>query len=423
MDPASTLATLRDAWTAELSDHLLPFWCEQAVDRCHGGFVGRMSSDGEVVEDAPKAAVLNTRILWTFAAAARVLDVPPYRDRADRAFRYLLDHFWDTRHGGLFWMVDATGAPRHSRKHVYAQAFGLYALAEYYRATGDVESLDHAAQLFRMLETHAFDPEHGGYHEGFSRAWTPVDNVQLGDEDPIEKKSMNTHLHVLEAYANLYRTWPNERLAERLQALIELFLRDILDHQTFHLTLFFNEAWERRSSRISFGHDIEASWLLTEAADVLGHADLQAKVRETAVRMARTTLCDGVGTDHGLPFEAGPEGITDADRHWWPQAEAIVGFLNAYEISGDVDFLDAAAHSWRYIERHLVDRDHGEWHLRVSPEGTPYPSDDKVEPWKGPYHGVRACLEGRARTHRLQAAIDDSDASPVPASQSETRAS
>jgi mannobiose 2-epimerase len=211
---------------------------------------------------------------------------------------------------------------------------------------------------------------------------------------------MNTHLHVLEAYTNLYRVWERDRLATQLRRLLEQFLEVIVDETKAHLIPFFDEAWERRSSRISFGHDIEASWLLVEAAEVLNHDGFEEKTAETAVRMADATLRDGIDKDHGLAFEAEPDRITNPDRHWWPQAEAVVGFLNAYQISGDERFCKAAINSWEFIQRHLVDREHGEWKRRVALDGTPY-DDDKVGPWKGPYHGVRACLEGVRRINAL----------------------
>jgi mannobiose 2-epimerase len=302
-------------------------------------------------------------------------------------------------------MVDYTGEPLEERKQIYAQAFAVYALVEYHRATGRAEALDRATRLFDLLETYSFDPVWGGYYEAFSRDWEPLDTVRLSDRDPNEKKSMNTHLHVMEAYTNLYRVWEHEPLATRLRRLLEHFLEVIVDPDTAHVIPFFTEQWERRSASISPGHDIEASWLLQEAANVLGDAELEARTRENAVRMARVTLREGVDDDDGLIFEAEPDRVTDPDRHWWPQAEAVVGFLNAYQISDEDRFREAALNSWAFIQQHLVDRKHGEWRRRVSPNGTHY-GDDKVGPWKGPYHGVRACLEGVRRVGEMTDAPD-----------------
>jgi mannobiose 2-epimerase len=405
MAVSDSLTTLRTALATEVTDHLLPYWTSRAVDQQHGGFVGRIDSGGRVVEEAPKAAVLNTRILWTFSAATRMLDHKRCRMLADRAYAYLIRYFWDDTHEGIYWMVDYTGDPLSDRKQVYAQAFAMYAFAEYHRATGLPGALGRSKRLFRLLESMSFDSECGGYHEAFSRDWTPLDTVRLSDQDPDEKKSMNTHLHVLEAFTNLYRVWDEPDLAERLRGLVNHFLTTIIADNTAHLILFFSEMWERQSSRISFGHDIEASWLLCEAAEVLGHDDLQDETAETAAQMARATLRDGIDEDHGLVFEAEPDRVTNSDRHWWPQAEAVVGFLNAFQISGDDCFRQATIESWAFIQQHLVDREGGEWHRRIAPEGTPY-DDDKIGPWKGPYHSVRACLEGVRRIDHLRGEDD-----------------
>jgi len=409
--PDIRLTDLRDELAIEATHHLLPYWITQTIDEKNGGFVGRIDGGNRVVEDAPKAAVLNTRILWTFSAANRVLGHEHCRRQADRAYDYLQEHFWDRAHQGLFWMTSPDGSPIEPRKQVYGQAFGIYALSEYHRATGSSEALDTAIQLFELLETHGFDTENGGYHEAFSRDWVPLEVVRLSPRDPNEKRSMNTHLHLLEAYSNLYRVWDEERLAVRLRDLVLRFLDLIVDDATDHLTLFFNEDWKRSSSAISFGHDIEASWLLTEATDLLGDPGLHDRARDQAVRMADAVREEGVGDDHGLAFEA-MDGedmggtVTDPDRHWWPQAEAIVGFLNAYQISEDDTFREAAICSWSFIKQHLADREHGEWKRRVSPNGHSYEEDDKVGPWKGPYHGVRACLEGVRRIGHLEGTDD-----------------
>lgn len=405
MAVSDSLTTLREELSREVTEHLLPYWTTRTIDEQYGGFVGRIDAEDKVVEEALKAAVLNTRILWTFAAAARVLDHERCRTLADRAYAYIVERFWDDAHEGIYWMVDHTGEPIEERKQIYAQAFAVYAFAEYHRATGHAGALDQATQLFRLLEAHSFDREWGGYYEAFSRDWKPLDAVRLSENDPDEKKSMNTHLHIMEAYANLYRVWEHSPLATQLRALVDQFLDVIVDAETAHLIPFFSVDWMPRSTSISFGHDIEASWLLSEAAEVLGQASLEESARKNAVRMAGVTLREGVDSEHGVIFEAEPDGVTNPDRHWWPQAEAVVGFLNAYQISGEERFRNAALNSWRFIQRHLVDRENGEWRRRVSPNGTRY-NDDKVGPWKGPYHGVRACLEGVRRIGQLDGSDD-----------------
>jgi mannobiose 2-epimerase len=393
-----TLDALAADARRELTEHILPYWMDRTVDHAHGGFVGRIAGDDQVVPGAPKGAVLNARILWTFAASARVLEDDGYRPMADRAYGYLRDHFADERHGGVFWTLTAAGEPLDTKKQVYAQAFAIYALAEYVRLSGSDAALDWAVRLYRLLEERAVDPIHGGYFEAFARDWGPADDVRLSEKDLDAPKSMNTHLHVLEAYTNLIRIWPDAGLASRLRALIELYLEHIVDAETHHQRCFFTEDWRPVSGVVSYGHDIEASWLLDEAAEALGDASLRVRVFDEAVVMAQRVLADGVDEDGGLLNESKPDHTLDTDKHWWPQAEAVVGFLNAFQHTGDVSFLRATVRSWAFIQRTIVDAEGGGWFYRVSRDGSPYREEDKVGLWKCPYHSARACIEvlGRA---------------------------
>ncbi len=397
MDNAAALAALRADMARELTRNILPFWMDRTPDRVRGGFVGQIGQGGEIVADAPRGAVLNARILWTFSAAYRVLGADAYRDVALRARDYLLRHFWDDAHGGVFWTVDAGGAPLETRKQTYAQAFALYGLAEHYRATGDGDSLEKAVALYHLVETHAADGQDGGYLEALGRNWQPIGDVRLSSKDLNAPKSMNTHLHVLEAYTALYLAWPDAALGARLRALVALFLDRILDRDTHHLKLFFELDWTPVGDVVSYGHDIEASWLLVEAATVLGDAELRARVRAAALDVARATVAEGQDADGAVYYEKSPDGGLDADRHWWVQAEAVVGFLNAYAETDDAAFLDAARAAWQFIQRHVVDGEGGEWLARLDPGNRPYAGEDKVGLWKCPYHNARACLEGIVR--------------------------
>lgn len=388
-----SLAALAADARRELTEHILPYWMDRAVDHQRGGFLGRIDGHDCVEADAPKGGVLAARILWTFAAAAREIDDARYRPFADRAYGALRTHFRDAEHGGIFWAVTAEGEPLDTKKQVYAQAFAVYALAEYVRLTGDDEALAWAKELYALIEQHAVDPEHGGYLEAFSRNWGPIADIRLSEKDLDAPKSMNTHLHVLEAYTTLLRVWPDAGLAARLRDLVEIHLDRIYDAEAGHLVCFFETDWARASDVFSYGHDIEAAWLVDEAARAIGDADLQQRTAAFAVRVARTTLREGVDADGGLLNEATPRGLHDDDKHWWPQAEAVVGFLNAYEHSGDVAFADAASRTWDFIQSAIVDPKGGEWFFRVSREGVPYREEDKVGPWKCPYHNARACLE------------------------------
>ena len=403
MTPDLALRDLRDGMREELTARILPFWMDVASDRQHGGIVGLIDEDGTPHPDAPKGVILHARVLWTFSAAYRALGDEAYRREADRAAVHFAAHFVDPTFGGVFWLLDARGRPLDERKHVYAQAFAIYALAEHFLATADEQSLRSAIAIFRLVEAHAYDAEHVGYEECFGRPWTRLDDVRLSEQDLNEPRSMNTHLHLLEAYTTLYAAWPDRRLAERIGVLLELFLERIIARDGDHVVGFFTERWEPRSTTVSFGHDIETSWLLLEGARALGDRALTGRVRTAARRLAAAVLEGALDAEHGGVFYERKDDRLDTDKEWWPQAEAIVGFLAAYQDSGDERYLAAATSTWGFIERHMVDRRGGEWFRRVSRAGDRTRGGEKVGPWKCPCHDARACLEVIARVDALLA--------------------
>jgi mannobiose 2-epimerase len=407
MEPGSRIGALARAMERDLRDNVLPFWTERAPDERHGGFLGWIGDDLTVDPAAPKGGVLNSRILWTFAAAFRRFGEPAHLDLARRALAFLRDRFWDETHGGVLWMLDAEGRPLSDRKQTYNLAFAIYGLAEYARATGEAEARDRAVRLYRAVEEHAADRARGGYWEARSRDWGPLADVRLSERDRNSPKSMNTHLHVMEAYTNLLRVWDDPGLRARLGSLVALHLERIVDPRSGHLRLFFDEEWRPLDAAASFGHDIEASWLLVEAAEAVGEAPLGDDARRAAARLARVALEEGLDREHGGLFaERAADGTLDGEKHWWMQAEAVVGFLDAWERSGDPAFLDAAEAVWRFVDRFLVDRVHGEWRWRVRGDGGVIPGLPKVEPWKCPYHNSRAALEVMSRAERLEGGRD-----------------
>ena len=391
------MSELRQRVEAELLSDILPFWLKYAIDEEYGGFRGQIANDLTIDPRAAKGIILNARILWTFSKAFSVYGDPVYLDAARRAYEYLVRFFWDNEFGGVYWMVDYQGNPFDTKKRIYGQAFTVYALAEYYHATGDAEILARALRLVEVIEASGHDPANGGYFETYERDWTLAVDQRLSEVDQDEKKSMNTHLHLLEAYAALLRNHEHSTVRLRLRELIEVFLNHIVDPKTHHFLLFFDEEWRTQSDKVSFGHDIEGSWLLCEAAEILGDTALLESVRAVGLSMAQAVYDQGLDTDGGLLYEAGPTGIIDSDKHWWPQAEAVVGFLNAHELSGRQYFRDAAERSWAFIEEHIIDREHGEWFWLVSKDGVPAAERDKVGPWKCPYHNSRACFETMER--------------------------
>jgi len=400
MDPR-VVADYASRIEADLEKNILPFWMRHAVDRDRGGFVGALSDD-LVIDHAPaRGALLTSRILWTYAAAQRRCPDAALLAMARHAYTDLMGRFADREHGGFFWSVDADGRPLERRKQVYGQAFAIYALTEYHRATGEREPLDAAIAVFHLLEKHARDRRHGGYLEAYAQDWSSIADMRLSAVDLNEPKSQNTHLHVMEAYTNLMRVWPDATLREAQAALLGTMLTRILDARTHHLGLFFSAAWELRSDRFSYGHDIEASWLFWEAGEVLGDATLSARLRPVVIRIAEVTLAEGLDTDGAVLNEGSPAGLTDTGKEWWPQAEAVVGFLNAFQISRDGRFLAAALRCWDFIEARLIDRRHGEWIRGVTRDGTLLPGHPKVSFWKCPYHNGRAGMEAVARLRSL----------------------
>ena len=386
----------------QIFGHILPFWTGPALDHEHGGWLAWMSNDLRVDRSQPKGLILNSRILWVFSAVYRAQPQPVCQEMARRALEVVMKGFWDPQYGGAFWRIDGGGRVLDDSKKTYGQAFYIYALAEYLMAFGESAALARAKEIFELIECHTHEPECGGYLEMRRRDWYEATDVRLSDKDLNEKKSMNNHLHLLEAYANLWRVWREPRVECRLRELIELFERRILDAQSGHLQHFFDERWQVRSDTYTFGHDIEASWLLWEAAEVLEDAALLRRVRKVVLRIAEIVLKEGIDTDCGLCYEGKAGKVIDRRKECWPQAEAVVGFLNAFELSDDMKYLDAARRVWDYIEQHLVDRVHGEWFWRINADGRPDPDLPKVSEWKGPYHGSRACLE----TLRRLKAID-----------------
>ena len=387
------ITTLRTEVEHELTTGILPFWMEKMADNVQGGFYGRIDGDDKLHADAPKGAILNARILWTFSAAYRLLRKPEYLETATRAKRYIINKFYDNDFGGVYWSLTADGKPLDTKKQVYAQGFAIYGLSEYARATGDREALDYAVKLFETVEKYSFDRDRNGYIEAFTREWKPIEDMRLSDKDENTSKTMNTHLHILEPYANLYRVWKDERLERQLRNMLDLFTGKILNKKTYHLDLFFDNDWRTDGNIISYGHDIEASWLIHEAALVLGDETLLKQIEPVIVNIARAAD-EGLNPDGSMIYERFvAEDHTDCEQHWWVQAENVVGHVNLYQHFGDETALDTAMKCWRFIKDKIIDHANGEWHWSLMPDGTVNRRDDKAGFWKCPYHNGRMCME------------------------------
>ena len=343
--------------------------------------------------EAEKGAILNARILWTFSSAYRLLKKEEYLTTATRAKRFIIDHFYDKEYGGVFWSLDYKGHPLDKKKQIYALGFAIYGLSEFHRATGDKEALDYAIRLFESIEEHSFDVVKNGYCEALTRDWKEMTDMRLSDKDENERKTMNTHLHILEPYTNLFRVWKDQRLEKQLRNLIELFTDKILNIETGHLELFFNDDWVSKYRVISYGHDIEASWLIHEAALVLGDEAFLEKV-EPLVEYIAAAADEGLTPDGSMIYETFlDKDQTDKDRHWWVQAENVVGHANLYQHFDDEIAMQKAFRCWEFIKKHLIDYKQGEWHWSLRADGRVNTTDDKAGFWKCPYHNGRMCME------------------------------
>lgn len=377
----------------ELTKNILPFWIKHTPDRKNGGFYGAISNSLEIDNTTPRSAILCARILWTFSSASRIFSHPDYRQMADYAYETLTGNFWDDEYGGVYWSLNPDGSPLESRKHHYAQAFAIYGLSEYFRATQNGQAKNLACELFGLLEQHAFEPHHGGYTEGSNRAWSTLDDMRLSDKDLNCRKSMNTLLHILEAYTNLLRIWDDPRLRSQHRALLEVFVEKVYNPTSGHLRLFFDDTWNSLENLDSYGHDIEASWLIWEAAEMHPDPSLRERIRPAVLGLAESVYQEGRDLDGSLFYEGHTAKIHDDAKHWWPQAEAMVGFANAYQLSGDPKFAAAVGNAWRFIENHLIDHVHGDWFKETDRAGNPNPQHTKAGFWDCPYHHSRACFE------------------------------
>jgi mannobiose 2-epimerase len=369
-------------------DNILAYWLRNTYDEKNATFHHKVNKDNHADALANKGCVLGSRILWTYSAGYN-FDKEAYNKYlplANVAYQNLTNYFIDKDFGGVYWTTDSKGNPLDSSKQLYAHSFAVYGLSEYFKASKRQEVLDDAIGVYRAMEQYAFDKENLGYIDAFSRDWKPTEKLHLSHDGA--KKTMNTHLHILEAYTNLYRVWKDEGLKKQLKNVIDNFLQHIIDPSSYHLILFFDEKWQPTSQMDSYGHDIECSWLLLEAAEVLGEKDLIEKVKPICVQMALAAAM-GLEKDGSMRYELDRKtGHRNEDKSWWVQAEAMIGFLNAWQITGAKHFLDKSLDSWEFTKKHLIDAKNGEWYMSADNKNS-----DKVNLWKCPYHNGRACME------------------------------
>lgn len=414
MKSKNILKQYKAVFEKELHENILSYWMKFAVEEDGNGFYPAVDMDNKPVLSANKTCVLNARILWTFSAAAKAYPGRGYEEIAHRAFKVVTEDFADKDFGGFYMELSSNNEVVNDIKHTYAQAFVIYSFSKYYELNPSEEVMKRIQDFFYFLDNKTKDPDNAGYFESFTRGWKLHEENRMADNN--EPKSMNTHLHVLEAYASIYKVWKGDLIKKRLTELLEIFIENII-RESGHLGVFFtSELQETEHSKAicSFGHDIEASWLIWEAAEILGDKEILKRAKPLIIKMADAVLRVAVDKDGGLFLESTRYGShVKTNKHWWQQAETLVGFMNMFQLLGDQKYWDTVKLSWDFIDRCLIDHERGEWFTKVNRLGVPYliePADDpspyyrndwKIDPWKCPYHNGRAMLELVERIDKL----------------------
>lgn len=386
----------------EIKEHLIsdiiPFW-ENLKDETYGGFYGYMDYDLKVDRKAVKGCILNSRITWFFANAYTLLGETELLTYARHGYEFLKNYCMDKEKGGVFWSVTYDGKPEDTTKHTYNQAFSIYALSSYYEASGDEEALALAKQLMEIIEERCTNEN--GYMEAFDREFKPVENDKLSENGVIAEKTMNTLLHVFEAYTELYRVSKDARAKERLEWMMDLMAERIYNPALHRQEVFFDNDYHSLIDLHSYGHDIETAWLIDRGVEVLEEESYEKKM--TPITRNLTERIYEVAFDgHSLANEC-ENGVVNQHRIWWVQAETVVGFLNGYQKDRNrKEYLEAAKSQWQFIKDHVIDKRKGsEWFWEVNPDGTPILDRPIVEPWKCPYHNGRMCFEVLKRAEIL----------------------
>ncbi|GLB51292.1 cellobiose 2-epimerase [Neptunitalea chrysea] len=385
------MGPLKNDMIEELQN-ILDYWSKNMIDDTHGGFIGTIDFNEEKDTEAIKGAVLNARILWTFSAAYQSTKNEEHYKIARRAFNYIYNYFYDEERGGIYWSVNADGSPNDTKNQIYALGFTIYGLTEYYKISKKERALVMAINLYNSIQKHSFDKEKGGYFEAYTQDWEEISDMRLSEKDANEKKTMNTHLHIVEGFANLYSVWKNEELKHVIVNLLQTIDDKFIDKKSWHLKLFFDENWVEKPDVISYGHDIEAAWLLQWCAEVTEDETLINNFRKYAVEITKVTY-EGIDEDGGLWYEYDPqENHLIAEKHWWPQAELWIGFINTWQLTKDDKYLTVVNKNWEFVKRYLLDKEHGEWFWGIDKNYNKIPKD-KAGFWKCPYHNARACME------------------------------
>lgn len=381
----------------EVINNILPFWISNTLDKENGGFYNYITNDLKINKLSDKGSVLQSRILWTFSQAYRIYKNPEYLKIARIAYDYLIEYFIDHEYYGVYWLINYKGEPVINKKQIYAQAFAIYGLSEYYSISKNNQALKIAKEIFQCIEKYAYDEKYKGYFNACDRSWSLEEDMRLSEKDLNARKTMNTNLHILEAYTNLFRVFPDEKLKNKLVELISVTMDNIVNQKNYHFILYFDDNWKSLSSHISYGHDIEGSWLLFEASEITGDEELIKRVKEYSIKMAEAVLLEGIEKNGSISGEKDDKGIINTSKEWWTQAEAMVGFLNAYQITNEEIYFEQSIKTWNFIKKYYIDKKYGEWFSSIDDKMKANINQEKVGIWKCPYHNSRACFEVKKR--------------------------
>ncbi len=373
-----------------LCDQIRPFW-KGLIDKKNGGYYGQVDFELNIHEDAPKGVILNSRILWFFSNSFLTLQEEEDLVCANWAYDYLMNNCLDKIYGGVYWSTNSDGTIMDSTKHTYNQAFSVYALSSYYAATGKKEAIETAIDIFKLIEEKCRDDI--GYLEAFDEQFNPIKNDKLSENGVIADKTMNTLLHVFEAYTELYRVTNLSEVKDKLEWIIDVFSNKVYNKEKKRQEVFFDKDMNSILDLHSYGHDIETAWLLDRGLEVLDNDELTKKMEEIT-RILTKEIYDVAYVDHSVLNEC-EDGVDNENRIWWVQAEAIVGFINGFQKDNNkTEYLEAAKDIWEYCKEYIIDkRPGGEWFWEVDKNGQPTSRKDIVEPWKCPYHNGRFCFE------------------------------
>ncbi len=410
-----------DSVKSELFENILPYWQKYSRDSVNTGFFGEIDNQNHQNDKIERSIVMTSRFLWTYSAVARYTKNKSFLEMAHFAYKVISEQYFDKQNGGVYWSVMPDGTPKVTKKQIYGEAFCCYGLSEYAAALTELETsvefvqlsekvMNEALEIYNLLENHALDISQGGYIEACAVDWNKTDDMILSPKDMNCPKSMNTNLHVMEAYTNLYRTItvvfsdakPLQReIGDSLANLVEVTVNKIVQKNA-HLGMFFDMDWNLLSDEISFGHDIEASWLLWEAVCELGDEQLKSEIRDLVIKMADVTYEEGFDKENGCLENFLKDGgkVLDRTRVWWNQAESVNGFYNAWEMTGEEKYASIVEKQWAWIQNHQVDKKGGDWWNALNIDGTPILEEAKGGNWKTSYHNGRTCLELLRRSEK-----------------------